>query len=570
MNQESAIKKTGEDRFYQLYELFRTISSSLEPARALDLIIDAAVKITGASGGSLIMIDWQKKILNIAVSRGFTRSIRSVKLKVGEGITGWVAATGKPLLVRNVRRDRRYVTVKEDIQSELAVPLVVEDKLIGVLNVDSTHADAFDEEDLDLLTLLSRQSAQVIRNGQLFDTSRKQLEQMSTLIEINKAITSTLSLEKILNQIVERTARLMKSKICSILFLTDDGRELILKAQYGGGTDYSHKPNLKVDSCLIGKVIRTRGSLQVPDITRESDYFFKDLARQEKLKSLLSVPLIVRERVIGVLNIYKSKQYIFSDEECVLVRTFADLCSVAIENARLYEKMIDLEEQTRRAERLAAVGELSVGIAHEIRNPLTIVKMIFESGSALTKKDTKVISQELNRMNQIISQLLDYTRPKEITQEACDVKQNLENTLFLLGPQLDKKNIKIVTDYKTQGFSVLADPVQLQQVFLNLLLNACDSIDGKGKISIRCKITRENMMQISIRDNGSGITKEIQGKLFVPFTTSKPKGLGLGLSIVHRILKAHSGSIEISSLPGKGTTVTVILPTINSEDKQSS
>jgi signal transduction histidine kinase len=567
MTDTKAIKKTGQDRYYQLYELFRMISSSLEPARALDLIIDAAVKITGASGGSLIMIDWQKKILNIEVSRGFTTSIHNVKLKIGEGITGWVAKSGQPLLVRNVSRDSRYVTVKEDIKSELAVPLIVDDKLIGVLNVDSIRANAFDEEDLDLLTLLSKQSAQVIRNGQLFDTSRRQVEQMTTLIEINKAIASTLSLEKILNQIVERTAKLMKSKICSILFLTENKKELILKAQFGGSPDYSDKPDLQVESCLIGQVIQAKRSIQVPDITRESGYLLKELAKKEKLKSLLSVPLIVREHVIGVLNIYKSKRYHFTDEERILVRTFADLCSIAIENARLYEKMIDLEEQTRRAERLTAVGELAVGIAHEIRNPLTIVKMLFESGSVLTDKDRQVISEELTRMNKIISHWLDYTRPKEIEQEPCDIQKSLENTLFLLTPQFDKKNIKVDAAYHTLGNPVLADPVQLQQVFLNLLLNACDAITGEGQLQIICRVTADKMMEVSIKDNGIGISKSMQEKLFIPFTTTKSKGLGLGLSIVHRILKAHNGSIDIVSSPGKGTTATIQIPIYNLKEK---
>jgi signal transduction histidine kinase len=450
--------------------------------------------------------------------------------------------------------------VKEDIKSELAVPLTVDEKLIGVLNVDSTRSNAFDEEDLDLLTLLSKQSAQVIRNGQLFETSQRQVEQLSTLIEINKAITSTLSLDKILNQIVERTAKLMKSKICSILFLTENNKELILKAQFGGSPDYSGRPNLQVETCLIGKVIREKTSIQVLDISQESGYLFKEMAREEKLKSLLSVPLIVRDQVIGVLNIYKSKRYLFSEEEKMLVRTFADLCSVAIENARLYEKMIDLEEQTRRAERLTAVGELAVGIAHEIRNPLTIVKMIFESGSALTNQDRRVISEELSRMNTIISHLLDYTRPKEVVHEPCDIQKSLENTLFLLAPQFEKKNIRVTTRFNTQDRLVLADSVQLQQVFLNLLLNACDAITSEGLIQIECRARMGNM-EIAIDDNGKGIPEEIQQKLFVPFTTNKPKGLGLGLSIVHRILKAHNGSIDITSSNGTGTHVMVKIPT---------
>lgn len=222
--------KVSQDRYYLLYELFQSISSTLEPKEALNLIIDAAVRITGATSGSLILVDWEKQILNIEVSRGFVKHIGDIKLRVGEGITGWVAKTGQPVLVRDVSKDPRYVQVKEDIQSELAVPLRVDGKLIGVVNVDSVKLGAFGEEDLNLLTLLSKQSAQVIRNAQLFDTVRRKVEELSALIEVNKTIASNFNLEKILSQIVERTARLMKTKICSLMLLSEDGEELILKA----------------------------------------------------------------------------------------------------------------------------------------------------------------------------------------------------------------------------------------------------------------------------------------------------------------------------------------------------
>jgi len=110
--------KVSQDRYYLLYELFQSISSTLEPKEALNLIIDAAVKITGATSGSLILVDWKKQILNIEVSRRFVKHIGDIKLRVGEGITGWVAKTGQPVLVRDVSKDPRYVQVKEDTFSQ--------------------------------------------------------------------------------------------------------------------------------------------------------------------------------------------------------------------------------------------------------------------------------------------------------------------------------------------------------------------------------------------------------------------------------------------------------------------
>ncbi len=205
--------KPKQDRYYQLYELFQLISSTLDPNEALDLIIDAAMKITNATTASLILVDWESNILNIKVSRGFVKHIENLKLKVGEGLTGWVAKNGQSLLIADVSKDSRYVQLNKNIKSELAVPLKIEESIIGVVNVDSTRLDAFDDDDVNLLILLSKQSAQMIKNGQLFETAKRKVEELSTLIEINKAIASSLSMQNILDQVVKLNAKLMRSKI---------------------------------------------------------------------------------------------------------------------------------------------------------------------------------------------------------------------------------------------------------------------------------------------------------------------------------------------------------------------
>jgi signal transduction histidine kinase len=382
----------NENRYVLLYELFHSISAALEPRKALNLIIDAAVKITGATNGSLILIDWEKRVLNIEVSRGFSKRIEDTRLKVGEGITGWVAENGRPLLVPDVAQDPRYFPIQAEIQSELAVPLIIDHQVIGVLNVDSTQKNAFTVEDLDLLTLFAKQSARVIQNGQL------------------------------------------------------------------------------------------------------------------------------------------------------------------------YERMVTLEEQTRRAERLTSVGELAVGIAHEIRNPLTIVKMIFDSGEELNRRDREVISEELARMDTIITHLLDYARPREAVRELCKTRRILENALFLISHEYEQKNITVETNFADNLPKILADPVQLQQVFLNLLINSGEAMPPGGRIYLRTAQADEHTIEVTIEDNGEGMPEEVMKNLFTPFTTTKPKGLGLGLSIVKRIIDSHQGQIEITSAPIVGTRVKIRLP----------
>ncbi len=550
----------AENRYFLLYELFQEISSSLDPQEALNSIIDAAVKITRASSGSLILVDWENNLLEIKVSRGFIKHIGDLRLRVGQGITGWVALSGEPMRISDVGSEPHYVKVRDDINAELAVPMKLDDKVIGVLNVDSTKREAFRDDDVELLTLLAKQSAQVIRNGHLFEDMTRQVDELSTLIEINKMIAHSLSVDKILHQIVERTAFLMNSRVCSVLLLSDDGKELQLKAQFGGSPEYARRPNIPVAGTIYGKVIGEKKSRQVKNLHEEKHGKFGGLAEKEGLHSLLTVPLIAGGEAIGLLNIYKSNAYRFDRSERRLVRTFADLCAIALENARLHEKTLQLEDQSRRAGRIAAVGELAVGIAHEIRNPLTIIKMIFEAGSELTAQDRDVIASELARMNKIITQLLDYTRLKQPEKKICALEKIIDDTLLLVSYDFGKRSIQINKKIAPNLPGIVADPVQLQQIFLNILMNAADALIEDGEIQLYCTRVADGFVEVKIMDNGPGLPKIVQENLFVPFTTTKEKGLGLGLSIIKRLADENGGQVFIETQTGKGTIVSIHLP----------
>ena len=547
-------------RLTELYNLSRVISSTLEPQEVLNLIIDAAVKITKATTGSLMLIDRDSGILNIEVARGFPpRVVSDTKLKIGEGITGWVAKQGKPVLVPDVTRDKRYIKIDKDVKSELAVPLILEDEVIGVVNVDSTRASAFTQEDMELIFTLASQSAKIIQNAKLYETLKWRVEELSALFDIGKVITETLNLEKVLETIVEKASHLMNTKVSSLMLLNSGGDELVIKAVHGGGMDYNTlKPNLKVDESIIGQVVRTKKPLMILDVRKEKGYRHLDLAKKVGLCSLLSVPMMVKERIIGVINTYTAAQHRFTSEEIQLLSSLADQSAIAIENARLYEQMIGLEERIRETEKLGVLGEMAIEVAHEIRNPLTIVKMLFHSLSIPDKKDATIIENELDRMNRIVTQFLNYARGEKPEQQKMDINQVLENTLLLVEHRLSQQRMKLKKTLLPLP-SISCYPEKTAQLFLNLFLNAIDAMEDGGELEVSSEAIG-GFIQVKIKDSGSGIPESIKERIFQPFVTTKAKGLGLGLAIVHRVVEEHRGKIEVDSTPDIGATFTVSLP----------
>ena len=543
----------------RLFTLIRNLTTKIDSERALPAIIDAAIDITGATSGTLILIDWEKHILKIKVQRGFSNYISNIELKVGEGITGYVAKTGKSLLVSDVQKNSVYVKIKKNIRSEIAVPLILNKKVIGVVNVDSSKKNAFSNDDLRLLIILADQSSRVIQNANLYETIKRQAEEFKTLNEVNRFITVSLDLDMVLNLIVQKSNELMGTKICSIMMVSGD--ELVLRAVHGSSHAYISKPNLPIKSSLIGKVIITGNPLHIEDVTKNKLYHYPDIARKEGIRSLLSVPLIVKEKIIGCLNIYKGNPVSFSPDEVHLLASFANQSAIALENARLYQDVIHMENDLRKLEKLTTAGEIALGIAHEIRNPLTIINMLFQNPSSLNKKDVDVIHRELGRINDTLKYFLSFYKFKApIFKDNINLNKILEQTLSLLSMPIRRKSIHLKKNLSESLPGIRGDAGQMSQVFMNLILNAIDCLDEGGIIVLRTHyVHKSNEVVFSLKDNGPGIPLALQEKLFHPFVTTKTNGMGLGLSVVRRIVESHNGHIHFQS-SDNGTIFAIHIP----------
>ena len=225
-----------------------------------------------------------------------------------------------------------------------------------------------------------------------------------------------------------------------------------------------------------------------------------------------------------------------------------------------------LRTEIERSQRLASIGRLAAGIAHEIRNPLSSIKgfaTYFKERYKDVPEDQKtaeIMIQEVERLNRVISQLLEFARPMNIRLKPTSMRILIQHSLKMIGGQAGEKNIKINPDISLEMDEVLIDPDRINQVLLNLYLNAIEAMDDGETLYVRLFGDDPGWVKIEISDTGSGIQKKDLEKIFDPYFTTKPSGTGLGLAIVHRIMEAHNGEVNIKSEQGKGTTVSIILP----------
>jgi signal transduction histidine kinase len=562
------------ERLQLLYQVSNVIHSTLEPQEALQLIVSEAVRLMHASSGSVVLINPTSGFLEIHASQNLPAAATRLKLRVGEGITGWVARTGKPARVGDVTQDPRYVMARRGVRSELAVPLEVNGETRGVLNMDSDRADAFTTEDQELLQELAVQAAKVIQNTWLYEQLRLKVHLFESLASVSRTINSTLNLDEALQAITREASVLMRARMCSLMMLDESREWLHLRASYGAGEAYINKPRLPVDDSLLGVVVRRKKPMQVANVQESSRYQHVEVARCEGLVSLLSVPLIFAGQAIGTLSVYMSRPYNFSNEEISILSALAGLSAIAIEKARLYERVVDVEEQLRQNEKLSALGLLAAEVAHEIRNPLTVMKLLYHSldlkfpDGDPRAKDARIIDAKIEHLNKIVEQILAFARTTEPKLAPVNLNELVDELGLLVRHKLANQNIRLVRQLQPDLPVVMGDAPQLEQAFLNLILNAAEAMPDGGTLTVKSgairlprSSPRATHVAVEFKDTGGGMSKEVQERAFTAvLSTTKAKGTGLGLAIVGRIIETHHGNVRIKSQIGSGTTIRITLP----------
>lgn len=574
MSDELVELKARFARLNLLYQVGEVIHSTLDPQEALHLILDQAVRLMRASSGSLVLINPMNDRLEIHAATGLPAGAAELKLRVGEGITGWVARTGKPARVGDVAKDSRYVLLRSEVRSELAVPLAVSGEVRGVINVDSDRLEAFSADDQELLEALAVQAARVIHNTWLYEQLRLKARLFESLAGVSQTINSSLNLDDALGAITREACLLVHAKVGALMLLDDTREWLELRASFGASERYVNRPRLSVEESLLGVVVRRKKPLQVENVQVSSRYQNVAVARSEGLVALLSVPLLYGGEAIGTLSIYTGQPYRFSNEEIRILSALAELSAIAIEKARLYEQVVDVEEQLRRNEKLSALGLLAAEVAHEIRNPLTVVKMLYHSldlkfpAGDPRAKDAGIIEEKIEQLNQIVEQILNFARKTEPEMAPVNLNQLIDELSLLVRHKLRHQNVQLIQRLQPDLPAVAGAPTQLEQAFLNLILNAAEAMPQGGTLTITSRALRTprrapqpTHVAVEFKDTGHGMSEEQLRRAFKSvLSTTKPGGTGLGLAIVARIVETHHGKVKIRSRAGHGTTVSVVLP----------
>ncbi len=331
-------------------------TSELELDTILYEIVRAVTDITHADSVFIYLFDEGKRHLVLRASKTpHKKELGRILLKVGEGLTGWAAKNNKPVIIQeNAYADPRFkafdVLPEDKYEAFVAVPIVYKGKAIGVINLQHKKVREHPTNAITLLEMIGRQVGSVIEHARLYKETHAKALQFDTLVKVSQTVTSQKYLDEILSLIVVVIAEMLNSKVCSIMLLDPKGQELVIKATQSLSDDYKKKPNLKVDASLMGDVIKTRKAVAIEDVRRENRYFYRDLAIREGLTSMLAVPMIVKDRALGVINVYTKEPHSFTADEIGALQLVANQAAVAVENTKLMEEALKAREalETRK------------------------------------------------------------------------------------------------------------------------------------------------------------------------------------------------------------------------------
>ena len=332
-----------------LHQISNIVGSNLGLERILQELIGMAVNVTGCDACLVYLVDHASHEIVLRASQlPHTREIGNIRMKMGEGITGWVAQHKSVVaLPANAAADARFKTFQalpeDTYQAFLSVPLISNGELIGVINVHHKAEHAHTPEETALIGFIGEQLGGAIAKSKLEERTESAARRMEALAGLARTISEENYLDRILQAISEMVAETLDSPVCSIMLVDEDRRELVISAARCSSPEYLHKMPLKIEDSLIGRVVREGRVIVVSDVLEEKQYRYPELARRTGLASLLSVPLITRERVIGTINLYTREVRQFTEDEIGFVKVVAGQAAIAIENARLMSEALEMK-----------------------------------------------------------------------------------------------------------------------------------------------------------------------------------------------------------------------------------
>lgn len=566
-----------------LFETSRQVSSSLRLADVLQAIVRHARELVGSDTAAIAPYDPAAKVATIVASAGSpTPAFMNLRILPGQGLGGKVLETGKAFVTSDYVTDPRFRhryderVRREGIKAAAAVPLLHQGEILGILWVANRGSDSFTEEQVETLSTLASHAAIALKNARLHDAAVRRSEELAALLRATQSVMAGLDLQVILERIVTEASRIAGVPYVTAFLVDRDAQTLRPGGVAGGSTPAGF--HIAVGASFSGSVAATGQPLFVADTRDDPRKLLTPQDRGFEFVSYLGLPIKAREGVVGVLAFYSTAPRQYSPDDLAYLTSFADQAAIAIQNARLYEtlrksheELLAAQAERVRSARLAAVGELAAGIAHETRNPLGAISHATETlqrSLRLRGEDAElleIIRREAARLNEIVSDFLVFGRPRPLALQATDLATLIKDALLALEQdERCHRGVRFEMDLDPSLPRLVLDPHQMSQVLWNLYLNAAQAMPEGGCLRTRTAVQPgpdgEAWLSLEIGDTGPGLPREAESRLFEPFFTTKPDGTGLGLPIARRIVEEHGGTLTLEGGAAGGTLARILLP----------
>ena len=529
--ENEALRRVGESlgSLFDLEEMLRAVAG-------------VAVQVTGTDSSQVYLLNDARDTLVLrAVDDGYASPelVGKLRLKVGEGLAGWVAQHKEAAAVEHdAYKDARFKFVpgleEEKYQSMLSVPLLYRGEIIGVINVRTVKPHVYSKTQVRLLQSIAAQVSGAVETSRQYRKMERRASQLSTLSEVSKTITSDLYLEEILQLIVAATAKTLSFKVCTLMLLDEDKQELVIKATQSASRDYIKKPNIKMGESIAGRALAEGRTITVYDLKRSEEYATPEFARKEGLASMASVPLLVKNKKIGVLNCYTEKPHQFSEEEISVLTALGNHAAIAIEHGKLMVKSALIQE-----------------MHHRVKNNLQQVASLLrlQMHYAGERSVEQVLTESLNRILAIASvhellarEDLDIVSVKKIAESIVAATAQ-----SILAPG---KHIRM----EIEGMDILlpsAQATSLALILNELVQNAVEHGFGPGSDDGRILISLaedEHYVRLHVSNDGTPLLDDFDIK----------KTNSLGLQIVDSLVRGDLNGKFTLTNEGEETVAAVI------------
>ncbi len=519
-----------------LREIAQALSAAWDLDSTLHLIGQKTTEVMNVDSCTIYLLDPDGQTLRLRATTGLARrALGRATLQVGEGMTGHAVAQNVPVFAAAAQHDPHFKWVDEAeetvFQSLLAVPLVIENRPLGALNVQTVQSHTFTANEVEMLSLIGDLAAGALAKAQLYDRQKRQIEELQALAQVSQAAIAPQYLDDMLDVVTDMVAKLVDAAACAIFLLDETGQHLVMRSAQRITSPYRPRPPLPINEGLTGSVARTGKPAYSANVQLDPRYAGPALAREEGLVSLLAVPLTVRERVIGVMNVYTNQVREFPESQRTLLATLANQTALAIENIRLMTHA-------------AIVREMH----HRIKNNLQTVAMLMQMQMAEADRlDTReVLQANINRIQSIaaVHEALSEKGFKLVDVREVIQRISRSTAALLASPER-------FLDIQIQGEALLLPSraaTSLTLVVNELLQNALEhGFVGRrsGRVVINFGRSPEEIV-VLVQDDGVGLPPDYRR--------------GLGLEIAESLVQDDlRGRIKFTPLP-QGTEISIRLP----------